>query len=157
MQKTKTQSAKKIEAPEGGAVEISVMNYIGIAADELLRIERHSKRTDVEMPLVEAGWTESMCRDWCEENDLLSPIYTTSSRGGCWFCHNQPIDQLRLLRRNYPEYWALMMKWDLDSPCSFTPNGRTIHDFDKRFRMEELGLLEGKPFRWALVDNTQIE
>lgn len=33
-------------------------------------------------PLVEAGWTESDCRTWCERHGLLSPIYTTENRGG---------------------------------------------------------------------------
>lgn len=40
---------------------------LGIAADEPKRIERHSKRNDVILPLVEAGWTEAMCREWCEK------------------------------------------------------------------------------------------
>ena len=31
------------------------------------------------------------------------------------------------------------MKWDLDSPISFKQGGRTVHDFDKRFQMEDEG------------------
>lgn len=100
--------------------------YIGIASDEPARIERHGKKETVRMPLVEAGWTEQMCRDWCEQNGLLSPIYSTSSRGGCWFCHNQGIEQLRLLRKNYPDLWAMMLKWDADSPVSFKPNKKSF-------------------------------
>lgn len=57
------------------------MQYLGIAADEPERIERHTK-SGIVLPLVEIGWTEADCRKWCEENDLLSPIYTTASRGG---------------------------------------------------------------------------
>ena len=34
------------------------------------------------MPLVEIGWDEAYCRKWCDENELLSPIYTTATRGG---------------------------------------------------------------------------
>ena len=82
--------------------------YIGIASDEPGRF--HNLDDTTRSPLVEAGWIETDCRRWCEENDLLSPIYTTASRGGCWFCHNQSVDQLRLLRRNYPKLWALMLK-----------------------------------------------
>lgn len=122
--------------------------YIGIAADELNRF--HNLSDTKKSPLVEAGWTESICREWCEENDLLSPIYTTSAGGGCWFCHNQSVNQLRFLRRNYPELWALMMKWDLDSPVSFKPDGHTVHDFDTRFDAEDKGLIKpgDKSFRW---------
>lgn len=95
----------KIKNEAAGAVQ-----YIGIAADEPIRIARHEKKEGIEMPLVMAGWSEQMCREWCEENGLLSPIYTTSARGGCWFCHNQSVDQLRQLRKNYPDLWALLLK-----------------------------------------------
>ena len=124
--------------------------YIGIAADELNRLHRltETKRS----PLAEAGWTEEMCRKWCEENDLLSPIYTTATRGGCWFCHNQGVNQLRLLRKNYPEYWELLLKWDNDSPVSFHPDGHTVHDFDKRFQLEDEMLLDPNgTFRWNML------
>lgn len=83
--------------------------YLGIAADEPERIQRHTKPGNA-LPLVAIGWDEAYCRKWCEDNNLLSPIYTTASRGGCWFCHNQGVGQLRLLRKQYPEYWALMLK-----------------------------------------------
>lgn len=129
----------------------SGIEYIGIAADEPNRLHRltETKRS----PLAEAGWTEEMCRKWCEENDLLSPIYTTATRGGCWFCHNQGVNQLRLLRKNYPEYWELLLKWDNDSPVSFHPDGHTVHDFDKRFQLEDEMLLDPNgAFRWNMLD-----
>ncbi len=129
------------------------MQYLGIAADEPKRIARHSKPGTI-LPLVEVGWTEADCRKWCEENDLLSPIYTTATRGGCWFCHNQPIDQLRLLRRNYPDYWALLLKWDKDSPVTFHSDGHTVRDFEQRFALEDEGFLsaDDKIFRWSMLD-----
>lgn len=137
-----------------------VVSYIGIAADEPKRVERHIGKPNVRLPLVEAECTEDMCRKWCEDNDLLSPIYTTATRGGCWFCHNQGVDQLRLLRRNYPDYWYLLMKWDVDSPVTFKPNGCTVHDYDKRFQMEDDGLVpKDRTFRWDMLHNppgTQI-
>lgn len=127
---------------------------LGIAADEPKRIERHSKRDNVILPLVEIGWTEAICREWCEQNDLLSPIYTTATRGGCWFCHNQSVDQLRLLRKNYPDLWALLLKWDKDSPVTFKPDGHTVHDFDRRFQAEDDGLIIAgdRKFRWSQID-----
>ena len=98
-----------------------------------------------------------MCRAWCESNDLLSPIYTTAARGGCWFCHNQSVEQLRLLCKNYPEYWALLLKWDADSPVSFKGNGHTVRDFDKRFSMEEQGIIsKDKKFHWKDINKTPL-
>lgn len=131
------------------------ISYLGIAVDEPKRVERHIVKPNVRLPLVEAGWTEAICRKWCEDNDLLSPIYTTATRGGCWFCHNQGVDQLRLLRRTFPDYWDLLMKWDHDSPVCFKPDGHTVHDYDRRFQMEDEGLIPtDRTFRWEMLSNT---
>lgn len=130
----------------------NAISYVGIAFDEPNRFHNLSE-TKIS-PLVDAMWTEDMCREWCVKNDLLSPIYTTATRGGCWFCHNQGVDQLRLLRKNYPEYWALMLKWDLDSPVQFKPDGHTVHDFDKRFALEDAELIPmDRQFRWEWLNN----
>lgn len=137
---------------------IKGIQYIGIASDEPNRF--HNLSETKHSPLVEAGWTEEMCRKWCVENDLISPIYTNSARGGCWFCHNQGVEQLRILRRDYPEYWALMLKWDKDSPVTFHADGHTVHDFDRRFQLEDDGLiLPTERFRWSMLDeelNTRL-
>ena len=127
--------------------------YIGIASDEPNRF--HNLSNTKKSPLVEAGWDEAYCRKWCEKNDLLSPIYTTATRGGCWFCHNQRVGQLRLLRKNYPDLWALMLKWDADNPATFKSDGRTVHDFDRRFQLEDVGFISpnDKVFRWSMLDD----
>lgn len=137
--------------------DINIVQYLGIAADEPERIKRHTK-PGIILPLVDIGWDEAYCRKWCEENDLLSPIYTDSTRGGCWFCHNQSIEQLRLLRKNYPELWTLLLKWDKDSPTTFHADGHTVHDFEKRFMYEDLGLVPAdRKFRWKMLTDKQGE
>jgi len=134
------------------SIERGNVTYIGIAADEPKRF--HNLTELKRSPLVEHGITEAEARKICKELDLLSPIYTQSTRGGCWFCHNQSVNQLRLLRKQYPEYWALMLKWDLDSPVTFRPDGRTVHDYDRRFQLEDEGFLNknDKSFRWSMLD-----
>lgn len=106
------------------------------------------------MPLVDIGWTEADCRKWCEENDLLSPTYTTATRGGCWFCHNQSVGQLRLLRRNYPNLWQHLLRLDKDSPTTFKSDGHTVHDYDARFQAEDDGYISetDKRFRWSDIE-----
>lgn len=154
-EETGAASSKFSDKRQERGAKINTVQYLGIAADEPIRIARHSVPGKV-LPLVLAGWDEAYCRKWCEENDLLSPIYTTSARGGCWFCHNQGLEQLRLLRRNYPDLWALLMKWDLDSPTTFHPDGRTVHDLDKRFEMEERGSVPtDNTFRWYMIDQPE--
>lgn len=136
---------------------INIVQYLGIAADEPERIERHEKKEGIMLPLVMAGWDEAYCRKWCEERDLLSPIYTNATRGGCWFCHNQGVEQLRSLRKNYPDLWALLMKWDLDSPTTFKADGHTVHDYDARFQMEDDGIIDAnEPWYWRYLDQVQL-
>lgn len=131
--------------------QIKGVQYIGIASDEPNRF--HNLNETKISPLVIAGWTEQKCREWCEKNDLLSPIYTTATRGGCWFCHNQGVDQLRLLRKNYPEYWQLLLKWDNDSFIKFKSTA-TVHDYDKRFELEDKGLIEpNETFYWKYLEH----
>lgn len=137
--------------------ETNTVQYLGIASDEPERIIRHTK-PGFALPLVETGWDEAYCRRWCEDNDLLSPIYTTASRGGCWFCHNQGVDQLRILRKAYPEYWQLMLKWDKDSPVTFKADGHTVHDFEARFAAEDAGLIDPQErFLWEMIGRKIIK
>lgn len=146
-----------VKMPPLRAIETGdIIIYIGISADEPNRF--HNLTDTKKSPLVEAGWTEADCRRWCEENNLLSPIYTTAARGGCWFCHNQGVGQLRLLRKNYPELWALMLKWDRDSPVTFKPGGHTIHDYERRFAAEDEGLIypDDRVFRWDMLDSEML-
>ena len=134
---------------------VDCIQYLGIAADEPNRF--HVLSDTKKSPLVEAGWDESCCRQWCEENGLLSPIYTTSTRGGCWFCHNQGVDQLRLLRKNYPDLWELMLKWDMDSPVTFKADGHTVRDYEIRFFLEDQGKIPmDKKFRWKMIESNQF-
>lgn len=47
-----------------------------------------------------------------------------------------------------------MLKWDSDSPVKFRSDGHTVHDFERRFQMEDDGLIspDDKVFRWAMLD-----
>lgn len=142
----------ELKLPPIRKIPREAMQYLGIAADETVRIKRHSVR-GFELPLVALGWTEADARLWCEKNNLLSPIYSKSTRGGCWFCHNQSVDQLRRLRKDHPDLWKLLLKWDKDSPVSFRADGHTVSDYDRRFFCEDIGLVPcDRKFRWKTLD-----
>jgi hypothetical protein len=130
----------------------SIVEYIGIAADEPNRFGQLNDRKRA--PLVEFGIDEDLCGLYCQYAGCLAPSYETSCRDGCWFCHNQGVAQLRNLWKNYPEHWALLMKWDVDSPVTFKADGHTVHDFARRFQMEEDGLIPmDSTFRWGPVES----
>jgi hypothetical protein len=141
---------------EGGG---KLVQYLGIAADEPDRIATHIGREGIKLPLVELGWEEDLCGLWCKYNGLLSPTYENAARDGCWFCHNQGVDQLRSLRKMYPDLWELLLKWDIDSPVTFKPGrggkpGKTVHDYERRFKLEDDGVLTpgDARFRWSKID-----
>lgn len=136
--------------PNGNKVKI--VEYIGIAEDEPERLARLDGINKIS-PLHLIGWTEEDAMKWCIDNDLRSPLYDMSDRGGCWFCHNQSTDQLRQLRKQYPDLWKILLKWDNDSPSIFCANEHSVHDFDKRFELEDRGLVPlDKKFRWKYID-----
>lgn len=134
-----------------GAIKKGDVQYIGIAYDEK---NRHKIISETKVaPLVDFGIDEDLCGLYCKYEGILSPSYESSYRDGCWFCHNQGIDQLRHLRNNYPEYWELLLKWDADSPVTFKADGHTVHDYDRRFEYEELGVVpKDRTFRWKMLD-----
>ena len=86
-----------------------------------------------------ASYTEQMAKQLCAAHGLLSPIYTTGTRGGCWFCPNCKIQHFVNLRRNHPELWAELVE------LSHTPNlcsygfkyGLTVQEVEKRMNAEE--------------------
>ena len=126
------------------------IQYLGIACDETKRYKVlvNNKLS----PLVAIRWTEEKCYKICKENNLLSPIYTSSQRSGCWFCHNQGVGQLRLLRKKYPELWHIMLTWDKDSPFPFRADGHTLANYDRRFWLEDKGIIsESERFRWSEI------
>lgn len=132
-------------------VHIEGVEYIGIAEDEPKRFKVLSDKKI--SPLKEIGWEEDLCGLWCTYSDLLSPTYCDSCRDGCWFCHNQGTEQLRNLRKKYPEHWELLLKWDNDSPVTFKADGRTVHDYDRRFKLEDDGfILPTEHFRWNVLN-----
>ena len=129
-----------------------ITQYVGICADEPERLAR--LKGNIRSPAAEFGYAEADCLKIAEKLDLLSPIYTEAQRGGCWFCHNQGVDQLRLLRQRYPEYWELLLKWDKDSPVTFHADGRTVHDYDKRFELEDEDFIKAEDrFKWTMLKN----
>lgn len=110
------------------------IRYLGLAADEPKRLAKLDPFCRA--LLAEWGMTEQDCSDFLEKREMSNPLYRKFKRLGCWFCVKQGLDSLRVLRRDYPEYWAMLLEWDKESPNSFRPNS-TVADLDRRFSQEE--------------------
>ncbi len=141
--------------PDATGVDTNIVEYIGIAADEPKRFGQLNERKRA--PLVEFGIDEDLCGLHCMYECILSPSYDIGYRDGCWFCHNQGVNQLRH-RKNYPDYWGLLLKWDKDSPVTFKADGHTVHDFDRRFALEDEGLIRPTDkWRWDYLEDRPIQ
>lgn len=115
--------------------------YIGIAIDEPVRMERIVNSGNKVSLLEKYGYTEQMAFDLCKKYDLLSPIYDFAPRGGCWFCPNARYAGLKRLRTNHRDLWDKLLelenepnligrKWN-------TLTNTSIHDLEQRFYWEE--------------------
>lgn len=117
------------------------VQYIGIAVDEPARMERVVKAGNQMALLEKYGYTEQMAFDLCKKYDLLSPIYSFTNRGGCWFCPNMRANQLRNLRTNHRDLWDKLLTLE-DEPNLIghkwnTLTDTSIHDWEERFYWEE--------------------
>lgn len=110
------------------------IRYLGLAADEPKRLAKLDPFCRA--PLAEWGMTEQDCSDFLEKREMSNPLYRKFKRLGCWFCVKQSLDSLRVLRRDYPEYWAMLLAWDKESPRTFKPNC-TVMDLERRFSLED--------------------
>lgn len=67
------------------SVDGDFIQYIGIATDEPIKMERVVKAGNQISLLEKYGYTEKMAFELCEKYDLLSPIYDFVPRGGAGF------------------------------------------------------------------------
>lgn len=99
--------------------DYDIIQYVGIALDEPKRIPRLNvtgKHIHKVSLLVKYKYTEAMAKEKCLEYGLLSPIYQTGTRGGCWFCPNIKYNTFARFKKAHPLLWADLMK------LSTTPN-----------------------------------
>ena len=114
------------------SIKEPVIQYVGIAYDEPERYEKLNHETHI-APLYDLKITEKEAMEICKEYDLLSPIYESSFRGGCWFCVKQRLSQLRNLYENYPELWNKLKELEKDSFNTFRPK-QTLAELEEKFK-----------------------
>lgn len=112
----------------------NVIQYVGIAYDEPERYKRLDHKTHI-CPLYDLKITEKEAMEICKKYDLVSPIYKTSFRGGCWFCPKQSIGQLKWLYKEHRDLWNILKQMEKDSHNTFRPN-QTLEQLENRFLIE---------------------
>ena len=145
----------------------NVIQYIGIAADEGYRLEREQNQDKAHRhPLVEWNWAEADALAYCYERGYdWEGLYGMFKRVSCWCCPLQQYDELRVLRKNFPDLWQELLRLDARQ-CKKFAHGYTVAEFDRRFALEnaltEQGYsIKNRPFfadlKRLLADEATIE
>ncbi len=115
------------------SVNEEYIQFIGIASDEPERLERLKGTNKVSL-LAKYGYTEAMAYNLCKKFGLLSPIYSFTKRGDCWFCPSASIGEYAHMKLNHPELWVELRKLSLtDNLVSYGfKYGKTFDEVDKK-------------------------
>ena len=115
-----------------------VVQYIGIAADEGYRLERENNQDpNHRHPLVEWEWTEADAMAYCRGKGYdWEGLYDIFHRVSCWCCPLQAYDELRKLRKHFPDLWQELLRLDARQWQTFA-HGYRVPDFDRRFALED--------------------
>ncbi len=145
-------TGRKRDALNRGCGRDSI-KYIGYSIDELKRTQialRRDKRC--KFPLIEWGWSEKDCLNYCYEKGFdWEGLYKHFRRVSCWCCPFQGINELRNLRKYFPNLWKRLLEMQQErllkrgpqqgynNTFSFTfrMDGTTVFDLEERFKMEE--------------------
>ena len=130
----------------------AVTEYIGIAKDEPKRLERYKQletKNHKYITLADFNISEAKAFEICQENNLLSPKYKKSYRGGCWFCPKQSLNDLWNLWKDYPNYFNMLEEMEKDSFNSFKPN-LTLKQIRAKF--ESGKKYNKKPIQYSIFD-----
>ncbi|WP_449189193.1 phosphoadenosine phosphosulfate reductase domain-containing protein [Treponema lecithinolyticum] len=107
--------------------------YIGIAADEQKRCKEHI------YPLVEWGITEAQALQYCYGKGFdWGGLYKDFRRVSCYCCPLQPLKELKILWKKYPELWQKMEELDTRTASSFRLD-YTLAEIEQRFIHEDWG------------------
>lgn len=124
----------------------TVIEYIGIANDELYRIDRSKRGKTIKLyPLVEWGMCENDCLVTCYKNGYTwiedgVDLYTILDRVSCWCCGNKNLSELYNIYKYLPTYWERLkdLQRKINRPLK---DSGTVFELEERFKnqyVEEL-------------------
>lgn len=115
-----------------------IIEYVGIAADELRRVKNNPQKR---YPLIEWGMTEKDCLDYCYKhgwnwNENGVELYTILNRVSCWCCRNKNLKELKNIYHYLPSYWQKLrgLQSRIDEP--FKGPEKSIFDLEEIFKNE---------------------
>ena len=138
-------TTEKLKTIDKYAESQNAMVYVGIAADETMRLKKERKPYKL-FPLADFGMTEADCLEYCYSAGYLwlegsIRLYDILDRVSCWCCCNKNLKELKNIRQYLPEYWEKLknLQAQLERPMKGFYKGqpRGVFELDKRFAREE--------------------
>lgn len=125
-----------------------LIQCIGIAVDEPERInKKNNNRDGVTLPLVEWGWSEQDCLNYCYSHGFdWEGLYKIFNRVSCWCCPLKSLDELRKLRQFFPDLWEELKEMDRRSWNQFRKD-YSVQELEIRFDLEKEFEAQGKSIR----------
>lgn len=110
--------------------EKEIIEYIGIAYDEQMRVK------DKCYPLINWKMTEDDCLKFCYERGFdWGGLYQIFKRVSCWCCPLQSINELKKLKRYFPELWKELKKMDENTYRDFRSD-YSVEQLERKFQNE---------------------
>ena len=122
--------------------ERSVIEYVGLAADETRRMEREcNRKANKRYPLADWGMTEDDALRYCYDHGYdWGGLYRHHKRVSCWCCPLQSLRDLRSLYRYHPALWRRLREMDdreIERGCrKFRPD-YSVAELEMWFAAEE--------------------
>lgn len=122
--------------------KVKTVEYVGIALDELKRLERNKDKTNLKYPLVEWNMTEKDALEYCYSKGFnWGGLYEKFNRVSCWCCPLQSLKELRILYTNFPKLWEILRIWDKKNIDLYNRKFRadySILELEEKFEKEGL-------------------
>lgn len=115
--------------------------YVGLAADELARIQNKKAKGHKLYPLVDWGMTEKDCLDYCYAhgyfwNESGIELYSILDRVSCWCCRNKNLRELKGMYLHLPEYWERLKAIQSRLHEPMKGEGKSVFELEARFKAE---------------------
>ena len=126
--------------------DLPLRQCVGFAADELGRLDGPTKKDSTyhvqRYPLIEWGVTEADALEYCKGYGFTwGGLYKLFDRVSCFCCPLQSLDNLRALRRYFPDLWGRMLEMD-----------SWLLEDDKRRRLNHAPSVAALEMRFAAED-----
>lgn len=81
--------------------------------------------------------TEADCLKYCYDKGFdFGGLYKIFHRVSCWCCPLQSLEELRKLRKHFPDLWKQLEEWDRKTWRDFRKDF-SVRELEIRFQLEE--------------------